>query len=259
MAVPLRARPRPETHEQWLRRRRLAAGSRARCAVGTSRPGAHRAPRLRLGGNGIGDEGAARSPAPSAAAHLATSLTSTDERQPRRRWRRRGAGEAVVGGALLRCESLELHRNEIGDRGVTALAKRWATPSSATSPSSRCAPTDWPDGAKALAASTGGAGAEGVRARAPATASATTAPSRSPPPAASRAPPALTRLILDDNGVGDLRRCALADALRNYAFPNLVTLYALDAPPTDGEREGRGGTARLVRARAPRGRPGAGA
>ena len=42
------------------------------------------------------------------------------------------------------------------------------------------------------------------------------------------------RLILDDNGVGDLGRCALADALRNYAFPNLVTLYALDAPPTDG-------------------------
>ena len=54
------------------------------------------------------------------------------------------------------------------------------------------------------------------------------------------------------NGVGDLGRCALADALRNYAFPNLVTLYALDAPPTDGEREGRGGTARLVRACAAR-------
>ena len=64
--------------------------------------------------------------------------------------------------------------------------------------------------------------------------------------------PALTRLILDDNGVGDLGRCALADALRNYAFPNLVTLYALDAPPTDSEREGRGGTARLVRACAAR-------
>ena len=44
----------------------------------------------------------------------------------------------------------------------------------------------------------------------------------------------------------------MADALRNYAFPNLVTLYALDAPPTDSEREGRGGTARLVRACAAR-------
>ena len=112
-----------------------------------------------------------------------------------------------------------------------------------------------PDGAKALAASSAGRVPEGSSARANGNRIGDDgAVNSTPPPAASRAAsPRSARCILDDNGVGDLE--ALREqggALRNYAFAEPGDPVRAGRAAADSEREGRGGTARLVRACAAR-------